>query len=794
MILHYFKYSVKRILKNLAFSGINIIGLAIGFTSFFILFIYVSNEKSFDKHFKDYKNIYRVSSVPVGNDIPWARSLGFINDASVNIPEVKEATQFTHCPLGTININEISFQQQDIMSIDESFINIFGVESMLGDLAEISEPNTAFITEDFAKKYFSDQDPIGKMIKIEALQYMRDVGEYQIRGIVKKTPKKTHFNYQILLSQKGALQERYSSLPDMKIQWVYNYLLLEDDALPTLVADKILSVFNDSNLRQTRGPQDYKFNLTPLAEIHLKSDYRFELKESTSKINIGLFIIISFVILLVSLMNFINLNIAKLIKRSNEFGVIKAFGANKKQLIEQVLVEILVLCSVSIIISLTVLGVIGPTINQFFEIDFNIDYSEPVIYMTIIGVLVICGAFSALFIAFFLVRKTSTIKLLSKRNNSSGNNVLKFLLVLQLAVVIILISSAIVVNKQINFITAKSLGFDKENVVVIHLKDFTKDPAVFANELTKQSQILSVGFTSQYFGYPTQNIPLEGFGIDGSAEFVFANYDYLKTMDIQLVHNWISPSVDTIEGMILNEHLYKRLMDRHGSIEALETYHIQQELEAGSERIRFIGVAKDFNYNSAHEAVGDFAFYLNESLNRARFIHVRINPGDTRTALSKIRDVWDSHYYGQEFIYFFIDEKIEQQYKAETILGRILFTFSVLGILICIIGISAFSLFLSQQRTKEIGIRKVNGASINEILMILNMDFIKWLTIAFVVACPIAYYAMSKWLENFAYKTTLSWWIFALGGLIALLITLMTISWQTFKAARRNPVEALRYE
>ncbi len=188
MILHYFKYSVKRILKNLAFSGINIIGLAIGFTSFFILFIYVSNEKSFDKHFKDYKNIYRVSSVPVGNDIPWARSLGFINDASVNIPEVKEATQFTHCPLGTININEISFQQQDIMSIDESFINIFGVESMLGDLAEISEPNTAFITEDFAKKYFSDQDPIGKMIKIEALQYMRDVGEYQIRGIVKNAP------------------------------------------------------------------------------------------------------------------------------------------------------------------------------------------------------------------------------------------------------------------------------------------------------------------------------------------------------------------------------------------------------------------------------------------------------------------------------------------------------------------------------------------------------------------------------------------------------------------------------
>ncbi|MCF8380070.1 MAG: ABC transporter permease [Bacteroidales bacterium] len=794
MIKHYFKYSINRILKNLVFSGINIVGLAIGFTSFFILFIYVSNEKSFDKHFNDYKNIYRVISVPAGNDIPWARSLGFIKDASVNIPEVDEATQFSHCPIGTININEKPFQQEDIMSIDEGFINIFGVESVVGDLAEISEPNTAFISEDFAKKYFSDLDPMGKTIKIEALQYQSNVGEYQIRGIVKNTAPKTHFNYEILLSQKGALQERYSSLPDSKIHWVYNYFKLKADAVPSYVADKLLSVFNESSLRETRGPRDYEFDLLPIADIHLKSDYRFELKENSSKINIGLFIIISFVILLVSLMNFINLNIAKLIKRSNEFGVIRAFGAYKKQLIEQVLVEILMLCSISIIISLTLLKFIAPTINQFFEIDFDIYYSEPVIYLTIIGVLAICGAFSALFISFFLLRKASTINLLSEKNNSSGNLILKFLLVLQLAVVIILISSTLVVNKQINFITAKSLGFNKENVVVIHLKDFSKDPAVFANELKKQSQIVSVGFTSQYFGYPTQNFGLDGLGIDGSAEFVFANYDYLKTMDIQLVHNWITPSVDTIEGMILNEHLYKRLMERHGSMEALETYSAQQELEEGQIRIEYIGVAKDFNYNSAHEAVGDFAFYLNESPNRARFIHVRINPDDTGTALSKIREVWDSHYYGQEINYFFIDEKIEQQYKAETILRRVLFTFSVLGILISIIGISAFSLFISQQRTKEIGIRKVNGATINEILMILNADFIKWLAISFVIACPIAYYAMRLWLQNFAYKTTLSWWILALAGIATLFVTLITVSWHTFKAARRNPVEALRYE
>jgi len=226
MILHYLKSSTKRILKNLGFSVVSIIGLTIGITSFYILFIHVTNEKSFDKHVKDYKNIYRVISNPVGVDTKWARSLGFINGAAANIPEVEEATQFSHCPLGTISINEKSFQQEDIMSIDESFINIFEVESITGNLADIKEPNTAFISEDFAKKYFSDENPIGKSIKIESLQYARDLGEFQIRGIVKNTHPKTHFSYHILISQKGALQERYASLVNSKIHWVYNYLKL----------------------------------------------------------------------------------------------------------------------------------------------------------------------------------------------------------------------------------------------------------------------------------------------------------------------------------------------------------------------------------------------------------------------------------------------------------------------------------------------------------------------------------------------------------------------------------------
>jgi putative ABC transport system permease protein len=235
-------------------------------------------------------------------------------------------------------------------------------------------------------------------------------------------------------------------------------------------------------------------------------------------------------------------------------------------------------------------------------------------------------------------------------------------------------------------------------------------------------------------------------------------------------------------------------MERHGSMEALETFSESQPLESDQTRINFIGVAKDFNYSSAHEAVGDFAFWLGESNHRARYIHIRLNPGTLRSGIQKIKETWNTYYPGQEFDFFFIDETIASQYKAETILSRILLAFSIIGILISMLGISALALFISQQRTKEIGIRKVNGARVSEILAMLNKDFVKWVAIAFVIATPIAYFAMQKWLENFAYKTTLSWWIFALAGLLALGIALLTVSWQSWKAATKNPVESLRYE
>ncbi len=790
------KIIFRRLLKDKTFSSLNIFGLVIGITSFLILFLYVSNEKSFDKHFDDHENIYRVTSVPVDqNNAPWARSLGIIHKASADFSEVELATQFTHCDIGTIKLNDKLLQQKNIMSVDCEFMEMFDVEAKVGNLSEIEKPNTVFITEDFAKKYFKGENPVGKYICIEALQYVRNLGDYEIKGIVKNTHPKTHFKYEMLISQNGGLQERFNQLLERKIYWAYNYFKVKKGTSPALLAEKLKSYYDASSFKKVRGPQEYNFSLVPMDDIHLKSDFRFELRESSNKINIGLFVLISFVVLLVSLLNFTNLTIAKLIKRSKELGLKKSIGANRAQLIKQVLGEVLLFCLFAIFISFIGIEILKPFINRFFEVEFEVYYTEPVVYLSILAVLFICLGLAAIFVVVFFLGRNTAIDILSKRNNYSGNLVLKTLLVIQICIVIILLSGTFLVSKQINFILGNPLGFDKENVVVLQLKDFSKDPVVFSNELKKLSQIKSVGFSFQYFGYPTQSLQLEDLGIDGRAELVFSNYDYLKTMNIELSKNWINLSDDTIQGLIINEHLYSRLMERHGSLEAFNTYWGSQESTGGSS-LNLIGVAKDFNYNSAHQSIGDFAFILNEPRNRtwARFTHVRFVPGDLRATMSKIQEIWSDYYPEQEFNYFFMDEKIAQQYKAETILSRILFAFSSIGILISIIGISALALFISQQRTKEIGIRKVNGANVSEILALLNKGFIKWVTIAFIVACPIAWYAMNKWLENFAYKTTLSWWIFALAGVFALGIALLTVSWQSWRTATRNPVDALRNE
>ena len=448
--------------------------MVIGITSFLVLFIHVSNEKSFDKHIAGHENIYRISSTAKGNPSKWARSLGIVHSASSEIPEVELATQFIHSPVGTIKIGDNSFQQNDILWVDEAFIDMFEVKAKAGNLLELEKPNTVFISEDFARKHYGNLDPVGQIIKFETAQYKQDIGDYEVRGIVKNTHPKTHFKYELLASQKGNVQKDFEKLlPNLKVLWAYNYFKLQKGASPILVAQKLKDFWDKSSLKQDGEPKEFDFSLFPMDDIHLKSDFRFELRESSSKINISLFIIVSFVILLVSLLNFTNLTIAKLIKRSKELGLKKFIGANRWQIIRQVLAEVLIVCMLSIGISLLFIQGVKPFVNQLFDIEFKIFYNEPVIYWSILTVTAVYLTVTALFVAVFILGRNSTIDILAQRNNFSGSYLLKSLLVGQVAIVIVLMAGTFLVNKQIDFVLNKPLGFNKENIVVLHMKDLS---------------------------------------------------------------------------------------------------------------------------------------------------------------------------------------------------------------------------------------------------------------------------------------------------------------------------------
>jgi len=789
------KILFRRLGRDRLLTFLTFCGLVTGFSAFLLLFIHVRNERQFDRHFQDHENIYRVLSTPAHiEEAPWARSLGMVYAAAGHIPGVELATQFTHCEQGLIRIGEQPLEQDHIMSVDKAFIQMFSVESMLGDLQDLEKPNTVFISEDFAKKYFGNEDPVGQQIHIDALQYARDLGLYEIKGIVKNTEPMTHFRYDLLISQEGSLKERYDSLPKRKISWTYNYYKLSEGSDPEKVAGQLKDYFDESSLKTSPGPQEYEFWLFPLGDIHLLSDCRFELRERTSTLNIPLFILISVVILVVTLLNFTNLSVAKILKRTREFGLKKTLGSGNTRLVVQVLWEVFVVCGISIFISLALIELLSPLMNHVFSIEFHIYYNDPILTVSLLLILLSCLALSALFVTGFLLSGNSTLDILSGKINYSGNIPMRVLLMLQVAIVMMLISGTLLVNKQVLFMLDKPLGFNEEQVVVLHVKDLSKDPATFVSALEAQSVVASVGMTVQHFGYPAQALPLENFGLEGNAEFVFANYAYLQTMEIPLLQNWIPPEADTVRGMVVNEHLYKRLLEKHGSMEALRTFQSAQPMEEGREPVNFIGVTADFDYSSAHKTIGDFAFLLDESPNRARFTHIRFNPGNLQDAMKTVSNTWKEYYPKQEISYFFLDEKIAEQYASEILLRKVLLTFSIVGILISLLGMSAMALLIARQRTREIGIRKVNGAGIDAILVILNKDFVKWILVAFVPAIPVIYFVMSRWLENFAYRTTLSWWIFALAGCIVLLITVITVSLQSFRSASKNPVEAIRYE
>ncbi len=797
MIKNYFKIALRNLMRNKLYSLINIVGLAIGITACILIMLYVQSELSYDTFHEKADRIYRVNLYGVlnGDEINSSVTCPPLAKTMQNeIPEVEEALRLTFIE-PVIRHNNDVFNEKKWCYTDANFFKIFSATFITGNPEKaLSQPNTVVLTESTAKRYFGEDNPIGQFIR------MGKDREYEVTGVIKDYPENSHIKPDFLASMKGLDV-------DKNLNWIQNmvhtYVLVKEGYTEQDVDAKLeglVEKYVGPAVKQAMGVTfeklksqglKYKWYAQPLVKIHFDREVKPVTESSGNKSYMLIFSIIAIFILVIACINYMNMSTARSAKRAKEVGIKKALGSNRNFLILQFLSESVLVTLIALVLALLLIKLLLPEFNNLIEKQLVFDYFSnfktiPLMLAFGIGIGIIAGSYPAFFLASF-----NPVKVLKGINKSEGGNakLRSGLVIFQLIVSIGLFSGAFFISKQLSFLQNKDLGFNKENLLIINKANYLgKQLSSFKNELLAQQSILKITSSSSIPGRFNASNSYFHHSVDDTRGIntFWSDCDFLRTYEIELTQGRFFEEGNQFndKSVVLNETAIKQL-----NIEDPIGKQIYSGTKSEENSLTIIGVIKDFNSLSLHEKMSPFVLLSGDG----EYLSIRIS-GDIGQNLKLIEQTWDKFANGQILDYVFFDEDFGRLYKAESRTRKIVSIFSALAILIACLGLLALAAFVAEQRTKEIGIRKVNGAKISEVLLILNKDFVKWVIIAFVIATPIAYYTMNNWLENFAYKTSLSWWIFALAGLLALGIALLTVSWQSWRAATRNPVEALRYE
>ena len=787
MILHNIKTAYKSLTKNKLISSINILGFGFGISVCLALTIYVLSEYSYDRFHQNYNNIYRLV-----NDENSSRIDYRVKDIlSSNFAEVEDAciSQRVEIQL-PVKVNDQGFYLNDIMSVDNNFFEVFSFAFKEGDPKHaFANINSAVITENTAERIFGNADPIGKEIIINAKNE-----PVTITGILHDFPENSSIYADLLVNAqndkfKFAFGARSSDdLSSYRWPFTIYVQLNKNTDLPTFVQK-----LQDNN--DIYKPYAESLTLLPLKDIYLR-DYTSGKGSATKKGNLALLKLLSgiaLIILMLSLINYMNLTVSRYSMQFRQISVRKILGATLKNLKFQFVTESLLLTSVALAIGVFILLLMSPLYSRLFNGDFSLRilWSFPT-GLIIISALFILGLLSG--IGCFMMVKYLKNNLLVNSNlllTKGDSPVKQGLAIFQFAASIVLIICISVIVRQLDYIKHKNTGFNSDQLLNITLpnindQDYLK-ALVFFDRLRSSPYINSItaseGIPGDVGSHASPNIA-EQPDKNMAVSYITADTSFLKTFDLKIIKGRDLMPGDYGNVCMINESAYKYfewsdLVDKRFNNWRPEGFEI-------------IAVVNDFNFSSLHEAIEPLCIVFNDS--KPTKLSVQVGSGFINPAMEYIRNEWKSLLPQYPFTYEFYDDWFQKQYVQEEQLARSIGIFAMMAIVISCSGILGLAIFSSQQRTKEIGIRKVNGAKVSEILTLLNKDFIKWVAIAFVIATPIAWYAMNKWLESFAYKTSLSWWIFALAGLLALGIAFLTVSWQRWRAATRNPVEALRYE
>lgn len=804
----FLKIATRYLFKNKLYSFINIFGLAIGVASFVLIMLYVNYERSYDK-FEGSENVYRTyMDYFEGNAfVPGDAQTYNLSGPSLKkeFPEVLDYVRFFYFEKMTFQLGEHILDQPLGSLADPSYFDIFNYPLLKGSKGTVlSEPNSIVLSKSFAQKLFGNEDPLQKTISA-----FRDGQEavLTITGVMADIPKTAHFRNSFLISYETEKTWTDYGPRIHELNWnmnnYYTYLKVDANANPDVLRQKII----DSDVEEDK---EERHNIEPIEDIHLYSNKPYEVSANGSVTRIKFLMAIAFIILILSWLNYVNLSATKSMERAKETGIRKVSGAHKSQLVIQSLIESILLNFIAISIALILVAILLPLYNNITGKELSVGLTNisaflPYFLFILLG-MIVAGLYPAILLSSYSPVKALKGKI---QTSSQGLAIRKGLIVTQFLATIVLLIGTIVVTKQINFLESKPIGANINQVVALKGEVVTtksdslviNDFKVLEEELKKLPFIEQVAIAQTYPGDSFDNLSSTR-GIllpDGREEDekLFYTYhaqpDYFDLVDIEfLAGSTFLPSTDW-EGnqVVVNETFLKTM-----GISSPEEILNKTLGFWGNNEWRVSGVIKDYYHFGLKSSILPMVIRYNSDVDNllVKLDASAASVSRLESSIAQIKSEWTRIFPKSTFNYTFLDQKFEAQYKEDKAFGSAFQIFTVLAILIASMGLFGLTSYTVVQRKKEIGIRKVNGATIPQILTLLNKDFIKWVGLAFVIAVPLSWYAMSKWMEGFAYKTSLSWWIFALAGVIALIIALLTVSWQSFKAAEVNPIESLRDE
>lgn len=782
MLKNYIKIASRNFIKHKFYSLVNVFGLTIGLAIVFLIGLFVNDELSFDKFHENEGALYRVVENQYYDGQPVfpvaVTPFALAPALEEEYPEIIKATR-TNYSNYQFKKGERSINEDRGMLVDEAFFDMFTYPLLSGSLDGFKEKlNALVLTQELAEKYFPGEDAVGRFLELGDQ-------EFEIVAIIDNVPKNTHLPFRYLLN----FERLFMNNPNRRTNWgsnsVYTYVQLHETASLDEVNEKIIDQIKRNNESSVTD-----IYLQPLSDIYLgEVDFVVEAPRKGQQMYVNIFSIVALFILLISCINFMNLSTARSAKRAKEVGLRKTIGARREQLIIQFLSESLLLSILAVFLAVGIVAVLLPSFNQLTGKEFRfleLINSGSIITMLIVVLVVASGTglIAGSYPAFFLskIKPVDTLKSESI-SIKQGVGLRKVLVVFQFIISLVLIIGTIIIYQQLKFIQSADLGYSKENIVYASVPG--SKSKLFADEIRNQSSVVNVGISNRHPAYilsSTSGVDWPGKNPDENILIHYMSVDenYISTMEMEVVEGrGFLPSDSAV--VMINEKAREimRLQDPVG-----------QSIDGGGP-LRIVGVVKDFNFKSVHTAIEPIIIMKQDELN---MVYIKYEKGNEASVIAGMETVWKDVLPDRDLDYTFLQRDFDELYSAEKRTSELSTYFAILAIIISCLGLFGLVSYALEQKTKEVGIRKVLGASVKSLFFLLTVDFTKLVLISIVLSVPLAWYAMNQWLHGFAYRISISWWIFAVAGLVAMAITMATVSYQSIRVSQRNPVKSLRNE